>query len=355
MADQFSTPTPQQLRDNWDAEVEANFPDAQPKLQKSFFKIFGRGVTLLTYGLYIFLRELGKGIFVTLSFGSRLDRHGSEYNLPRGQALAATGDTIATGTNTTPIPAGARLKSEGGILYEVVTGQVIAGGTATLPVRALTFGADTNRVSGEILTFITPIAGVTTATTVDTPGLVGGADRELDDPYRRRILFKKRNPIQGGSLADYILWGLMVADVTRVFPVDQEDGPCTVKVRFMMDDKYADGIPAAGDVTVVQDFINTLKPAGIAVTVEAPVAQPQAFDITIVPNNADVQLAVTNAIKDLIIREAKPGGTIPISKIRQTVSNAVGESDNTVNTPAGDITAATADDIITLTEPITFS
>ena len=355
MSQQFQIPTPQQLRDDWDAEIEKNFPDAKPKLQVSFFRIFGRGLALLLSGAYLFLRNIGNGRFVTTASADLLDRHGSEHGVPRIEALAATGDTIASGTNGTNIPTGTRLKSTGGILYEVVTGQTISGGTATLPVRGLTFGADTNQISGAKLTFITPIAGVSTDTFVDTPALVGGADREQDEPYRQRILFKKRNSQEVGSVGFYVQRVETVADVTRVFVADQEDGPCTVKIRFMMDDKFTNGIPLAGDVTVVQTFVDSIRPAGIPVTVEAPVAQPESFDISINPDTPAVQTAITNALKDLFIRESVPGGTIPISKIRQSVSNAIGEFDNVVNSPAANISASTADDIMTLASPITFS
>jgi len=359
MSQQFQIPTAQQLRDDWDAEIEANFADAKPKLLVSFFRIFGRGLALLLSGSYLFQRNNAKNIFVTTAFDDSLDLHGDENALPRNEATAATGNTIAGGTNTTSIPALTRLKSSGGILYEVTIGQVISGGTATLPVRGLTFGANTNQISGEKLTFITPIAGVNTDTFVDGSGLVGGSDREDPEPYRKRILFKKRNTQEAGSEGFYISKTLSQVDVTRVFVADQEDGPCTAKIRFMMDDKFADGIPLAGDVTLVQNFINTVKVSGITVTVEAPIAEPQAFNISIKPNTPEVKTAVTNALKDLFIREAEPGaapsgGTITISKIRQSVSNAIGENDNIVNSPAADITPSSDDEILTLTTPITF-
>jgi len=355
MSQQFVIPTPQQLRDDWNTEIESNFPDARPKLRVSFFRILGRGLAMLFSGSYLFQRNNAKNIFVTTAFDDALDLHGDENAIPRKEALAATGNTVASGTNGTSIPALTRLKAQNGILYEVVTGQVVAGGVATLPVRGLTFGSNTNQESGNTLTFITPIAGVNTDTFVDASGLVGGADREDTEPFRQRILFKKRNTQEAGSEGFYITKTLSQPNVTRAFIADQEDGPCTVKIRFMVDDKEDDGIPLAGDVTLVQAFIDTVKISGIAVTVEAPVAQPESFDISIKPDTPEVRTAITNALKDLFIRESVPGGTIPISKIRQTVSNAVGENDNVVNSPSANISASTPSDIMTLNTIITFS
>lgn len=354
MASEFPIPTPQDLRDTWDTEIINQFPDAKPTLRMSFFRFLGRGVALLVHGLYLFLANIARQIFVSTADTSFLDRHGEEIAVTRRPAAAATGNTIATGTNGTAIPINTRLQVDG-VIYETLVANVISGGTATLSVQAITFGADTNQVAGTIIKFITPIAGIATDTTVDVDGLILGADKEDDEPYRRRILFKKRNTQEAGSEGFYISQTLSQPNVTRVFVADQEDGPCTVKIRFMVDDKEDDGIPLAGDVTVVQAFIDTVKTSGIDVTVAAPVAQPEAFSIAISPNTAAVQTAITNAMKDLFIRESVPGGTIPISKIRQTVSNAIGESDNDIISPTGNITAAGPGDIMTLTTPITFS
>jgi len=123
----------------------------------------------------------------------------------------------------------------------------------------------------------------------------------------------------------------------------------------MMDDKYTDGIPQAADVAVVQAFIDNLAPAQVTVTVSAPIAQPESFDITILPNTATIQAAVTSALQDLVIRESVPGGSLLLSKVRQTVSNALGENDNTVNTPAANIPATSVAHIITVALPVTYS
>lgn len=122
----------------------------------------------------------------------------------------------------------------------------------------------------------------------------------------------------------------------------------------MMDNKFADGIPLAADVAVVKAFIETLMPAQVNLFVSAPIAQPLVVDVGITPNTLEVQTAVSAAIEDLIIREAVPGGTILISKIRQAISNAVGENDNVVNSPVADVTTPDDATIVTFAPP-TFS
>jgi len=59
------------------------------------------------------------------------------------------------------------------------------------------------------------------------------------------------------------------------------------------------------------------------------------------PNTAAVQAAVTAEVADLIVRDAKPGSPILISRLREAVSIAAGESDNAIITPAADVPHAT--------------
>ena len=52
------------------------------------------------------------------------------------------------------------------------------------------------------------------------------------------------------------------------------------------------------------------------------------------------QYAVEAELRDLLARDAEPGGTILISRIREAVSIAAGETDNVVSTPTANVTHA---------------
>jgi len=345
MSDLLPIPTRQQLRDRWNSEVKARFPKAKPELRFSFFGILGAAHAFLMYGLYVFVQNAWKNIFVSTAFGEALDIHGSEYDVPRKAATSASGNIVATGVNGSTIAAGTKLQA-GSVQYQTLALGTISGGTATIAVQALTFGADTNQDPGAGLTFVTTPTGVDNAATVDGSGLTGGFDRETDEEYRQRILFRKRNPITGGSPTDYIQWTLEVPGVTRAYVFPKENGNGSVVVRFMTDNTTADGIPTAGDVTAVQTFLeNERVGAQVNLTVEAPVAVPVAFDVTLLPNTSSVQENVEESLKDMLLREASPGKGIAQSKITQAVSNADGEEDSTVNTPSSGIPAGGAGDI----------
>ena len=230
-----------------------------------------------------------------------------------------------------------------GIAFATDALVTIVAGTATAAVTAVVADADGNTTNGVTVTLTSPIGGIDSDATVDAGGLTGGADQETVENYRTRLLDRWRKPTQGGNKTDYIAWALEVAGVTRAWSYPLENGDGTVVVRFMMDDTYSDGIPLAGDVTTVQTYIDDLRPATADVTVEAPVAVPINFTISVTPNTAQVKTNVEAEIKDLIIRRAEPSGTIYLSQINEAISIAEDEEDHTLTAPVADINNATGD------------
>jgi uncharacterized phage protein gp47/JayE len=193
-----------------------------------------------------------------------------------------------------------------------------------------------NRVAGQSLSLVSPIAGV--SATALAGDLVGGADLEDDDALRVRLLARIQNPPQGGAAADYIAWALQVPGVTRAWCYPEEMGIGTVTVRFVRDND-ASPIPDAGEVAAVQTAIDAHRPVTAHVTVVAPTAAPLNFGIqALTPNTADVQAAVQAELQDLLLREAVPGGTILLSHIRAAISAATNETDYVLLSPTANVT-----------------
>jgi hypothetical protein len=119
----------------------------------------------------------------------------------------------------------------------VTTGQVIASGTATLPVAPVLAGAAANIPAGTSLSFESPIAGVAATATVATGGIAGGVDEEGTEEVRDRFLLRLREPPEGGADQDYEAWALAVAGVTRAWVYPNELGLGTVVVRFVRDNE----------------------------------------------------------------------------------------------------------------------
>lgn len=345
---QFQIPTPQEVRDQWFAEAEAQFPDTDPRLEKSLIGTIGKALSLAIHGLYIYLSFISRQIFASTAEAEYLDLHGTQIGLDRLEATASSGNVNVTGSNGSVIPIGTQLTSGDGNTYSATAEVTISGGVGVLAVESDTFGASTNQNVGVSLTFITPPVGINSTGLVATGGLTGGADRESDESYRARIRYRKQNPIQCGTSSDYIQWAKEVPQVTRAFVFPNELGAGTVVVRFMTDGATVNGIPTAPKVTEVYDYISSIMPVNVILTVQAPVAVPTNITLKVSPFTQAVQDAVLAELQDLFIRDAVAGGSILISRLREAVSNATGEIDNVVLSPTADITVGSNSNILTL-------
>jgi len=240
------------------------------------------------------------------------------------------------------------LRGANGQEYSVATttvlGEGVGGNGATaVPVQASIAGSAANLAAGTSLSLLSPVAGLATRGTILAPGISGGADAESDASLRARVLERKRAPAHGGNTADYVAWTkAALPGVTRVWVTAEAMGPGSVTVRFVMDGVRENGIPEAGDVDIVQAYLEAVRPVTAKVYVVAPIAAPLDFSVALAPDTLAVRAAVTASLADLIARERVPGdgdgaGKLLLSRLREAVSAAAGETDNAVSVPAADV------------------
>ena len=277
-------------------------------------------------------------LFPDTAEADNLSRWATIWGISRIPAAYAIGDVTFTGADTTVIALGTRLKRSDGALFDTTAEGTITTGTATVAVKAVNAGTDGNTDADVNLTLESPISGIDNTATVAAGGLIDGLDEESDDSLRTRVLNRIQQPPHGGADFDYIEWALSISEVTRVWVYPNNTGLGTVGVSFVTDDAAGGIIPDGAKVTEVQDYIDTVKPVTADVTVFAPTAVPLDFTIEVTPDTTTVRAAVEASLQDLLKRDAEPAGTILISKIREAVSVAAGETDNTVTVPAADVT-----------------
>lgn len=273
-----------------------------------------------------------------------LVRIASIYGITKTAATFATGNIDATGTNTTIIPTGTVWVRDDGATYTSTADATITLGTASVPVIADDAGNDGNLDSGETLSLESPIAGVDADATVDSNGISGGTDQETTEELRARLLQRLRTPPTGGSDQDYIAWALSIAGVTRAWVFRHENGLGTVTVRFVRDNDVPI-FPDAGEVTTVQDYIDTQRPTTAEVTVEAPTQLDVDFDIQLDPDTVALRAEVEASLEELLQREGEPGdglgrGTILLSQVRTAIGVAIGDGDYTLTDPVADVVPA---------------
>lgn len=336
----FTRPTLAELADRISSDIEARFPGADSRLRHSVLGTLARVTAGAMHGLYGHLDFLADQLLPDSAESEYLRRWGGVYGVTIKAATAAAGSAAITGTNDTLVEAGTLLQRGDGVEYATTADAVIAAGVATLLLDAVLPGAAGSAVTGVKLTFVSPIAGIGAEAVVAEPGLIGGEDEETDDAYRARLLARIRQPPQGGARSDYERWGLEVAGVTRVWVYPEWLGAGTVGVTFVMDGRE-DPIPLAGDVEIVAAYLDPLRPVTAEVVVFAPTPEPLDLEISgLDPDNAETQAAVAEEIRDLLFREAAPGGTILISHLREAISVAAGERDHVLVSPIANIAHA---------------
>lgn len=332
-------PTLRELIDTGAAEFESRLPGVLARVRRSLVGVINRVLAGGLSSLYQYTEWLNRQAWPDLAESEYLDAHGLRWGVSRTPSVAATGTVRLTGTDGTVVPQGTSLRRADGVLYSTTAEGTISAGQLLVAAQSTTLGQAGNAGIGTALSLASPVAGVSSAATAYS-AMAGGADIEDDAAYRARILARIRKPPAGGSTDDYLAWMLAVPGVTRAWVYPGEQGAGSVVLRFVRDDD-ASPIPDAGEVATVQAAVDALRPVTAAVYVVAPVATAINFTIQLSPNTSAVRSAVEAELRDLIRREAQPGGTLLLSHLREAVSSAAGETDHVMSVPAANVVYAT--------------
>lgn len=348
----FTRLTLQEIVDRITSDFQTRITGATSLLRRSVLRVIARVNAGAFHLLYEYLDYQARQLFVSTADEAGLEAIASEYGITRNAAVKAVGSGSVTGTNGVTIPAGSQLTSTNDQTYETDEDVTISAGTGTVDFTALIAGEDGNDDAGITLTFVSPIAGVSTTLTVDGDGIYNGTDEESDDNLRERVLLRKRYPPHGGAYFDYEVWALEVSGVTRAWAFPQYMGVGTIGLAFVRDDDTSI-IPNSTQMAEVRAYIVEHEDPETGLTVGCPVAaepglimitleqQSVDFEISIYPNSSAVRSAVENVLSDLIERKGGPGETIYLSEVREAISLATGEEYHDLVSPVADVTAAT--------------
>lgn len=337
----FARPNLTELRDRTGQDLVSGL-GVDALLPRSIERILADVLALLAHGLYGFLDYLARQLFPNTADAANLEQWAQVWGLSRKQAVAAQGEVEFTGQDQATIPAGTVVSGPGGLEYATTAELVLveedpSGGRGTVTVQATAAGASSNLPAATVLELVQPVSGVNSTGAVQSGGIVGGVDTEDDDDLRARLLERIQDPPKGGAAADYELWALEVAGVTRAWVYPQWGGPGTVGVTFVLDDDPLSVIPNTVKLAEVQAYLDERRPVTAAVTAFAPVAAPVQFEISLTPNLPEVQAEVEQALRDLLEREAEPGQGIAEAAIVEAIATAPGEQGHQILAPVGGI------------------
>jgi len=337
----WSRETLQEIRDRIEADMVTDLGLTGPVLRHAALRIFSRGLAGLSHMMLGRISFLLDQIFPDRSEVEFLRRQATIKGINENAATFSTGNILLTGTDGASVVTGRELYRPDGAGYTTQSDVTISGGSVLVTVKALIAGKAGDCDTGTQLSFASPAPGVDSTALVQSPGLSGGADAEEVEAFRARLLAALREEPRGGTEYDYVRWMLEVPGVTRAWSYPLENGLGTVVCRFVRD-ADVDLIPDAGEVTTVNDYLLTKRPATAQLTTEAPTKLLQAFTLSVTPDTSTKRAAIELEIDDLFFRKAKPGdgdggGTVLLADILTAIGIGAGGSDWSLTTPSADV------------------
>lgn len=337
----FDTPTLPTLISRTTADLASN------SLRQSDAQVLARALSGAAYGLYGYIAWTAKQILPDTADEAMLERQALlRLETPRIAADAASGSASFTAAAGAALDADLVLQASDGRQYRVASAVTTTAGANTAALEAVDGGILGNAAAGLKLTLVQPVEGVDDTFTVLAPGLTGGTDQETVESLRARVIRSYQVIPHGGDADDYVTWALECSGVTRAWTVKNYMGPGTVGVFFVRDGDTSI-IPDANEIATVQAYLETKAPVTAEVYALAPVLKVVNYTIALTPDTTTVRAAVTAELADLHEREAGLGETLLLSHIRESVSSAEGETDNTLVDPTADVTA-NANQLLTL-------
>lgn len=339
----FIRPTLAELIDRVFTDLASRLPGVSTTLlRRSLAGALARAEAGAVHSLYGYLDYIARQALPDTAEDEFLLRWAAIW-LPDGRKPA----TFATGTNAVQVtgtpgkgmPAGTVFQRSDGVLFTTTQEILLGGTTATVSVKANAAGAAGNTVPGVALGLLQPVEGFSSSAVVVAPGIIGGVDQETPQALQARLIRRIQQPPQGGSESDYVAWALEVPGVTRAKVYPMQLGLGTVTVIIWNDDVSTGFIPDPAVVAAAKAHIEEKAPVTADVTVVAPTSYLVNMSIALSPDNLSTRAAVTAELGDLFLRDSEPGGTIPISKIREAVSISSGVLDSQVLVPTTNIVA----------------
>lgn len=354
----FSRPSLTELRNQSVQDITTSgVPGLTGLLRNAVLRVLAWCMAGLAYGVYGYADWIARMAVPFTAEDEFLFAWAALVGIYPKPATGSTGSAQFSGNPGIVVPNGTALRQADGTTYTTTAdGTVDSTGAVTVPIASTDVGALTNADTGTPIAIISPIVGINSQG-VTVGATTGGADAETNDQLRSRMLYRYREPPQGGAATDYVEWALEVPGVTRAWanPLGAGVGTVVVYPIFDVTNAANDGFPqgtdgvsqheprvtpiATGDQLIVADHIYPVQPVTALVYVCAPI--PYAINITLAslaPNTVEIQTMIAQAIADLFLVEGAPGCTIYPSQLYDAILSVPGIQHFDINAPTDPVT-----------------
>jgi hypothetical protein len=156
-------------------------------------------------------------------------------------------------------------------------------------IIAISKGADTRLLVGEVLEFVNVIPGIETQVVLQKGLDEDGFDEEQYGAYRKRMLDTFGEPTAGGNNADYKKWALELTGVDQAFCYANRAGVGTIDVVGLHTGTGSARILTTGEAAALLTYLKTKAPSSVAgipgaLRVLTAIADPQIVEVLIAPN-----------------------------------------------------------------------
>ena len=247
-------PSISDIKDRIISDIEGEINQTTPALPKSLNRIIASALAGLFFLCYQAIMWVYRQIFPQTSDYPFLILHGAIVGLNPISAIAAVIVCDVPGTTGGYVYQGYTFVGSNGIIYKVnATVEIIAGVAEDVSMTALTAGDVGNLADGEELSITSTTANIDGIATV-TSTTIYGYDKESEESYRTRVIARYKKRLQGGSPADYNLWGLECPNFIWVGPYADPALPGVIVVYGKVDNQ-TDGIPTSNQLTSLLNYL----------------------------------------------------------------------------------------------------
>lgn len=219
------------------------------------------------------------GVTRTRNSAQSLDDWATTLGLPssvagvfgrKGAQAATGGAATATGTPATVVTTGSQLTDPSGtIVIQLRAGFTMpGGGSQSITLDAVTTGAAGNLPVGTKLRWSSPPSGLASTVTLTT-ALSNGGDVETDVALALRIVERLRNPLRGGTAADYRAWVLEATDsdgrpvaIDTVWAFPRRNGTGTIDLVVAQAGTGTGRDPGSTKATQLTTYVEDRRPVG---------------------------------------------------------------------------------------------
>jgi hypothetical protein len=193
--------------------------------------------------------------------------------------------------------------------------------TDTITVRALESGVGSRLAIGDTLTSTAPIINVDGGATVAAENVVPNDAESIED-YRKVVEQSFQLEPQGGSVADFRLWGLDASGVKQIYPYTATNQPAEVNV--FVEATVADSTDGMGTPTstILADVDAAIAADPVTSLGRRPMGVFKVNTLPVVANKVSVKitgfLGLTPAKEATLLQ----GLTEAIAKVRPFIAGA---------------------------------